>query len=341
MSANDSLMTPREAFLSWINSDKPTMRTTNGAFPAMLLKLDKTEDVVYVFKQDLRGISDKIKGPLRNLIFEYFCLYDKKHDVICSNSRMPEVLCKLERGDYAFEEDLRERLQDSVRSMVESRIANDRNNLSVQEVTDSNLLRSLEYYQEFGAIEDAKRHLFADGALFDTQYECSYEFSRWTDDELISFIDDPDGFAKAQADAYIQSHQEQILKKLMENETLQTAYQELMQNVDDPIHRMKKITDALNMIDAKTVRVTVCKEGKELSFKTDATSLKGEHKYYSTFNIPAADRREFEAAFGRYADFHAEDIVKISYGRRDIYVADQPDVEQQNDAGETLEMGGM
>ena len=78
-----------------------------------------------------------------------------------------------------------------------------------------------------------------------------------------------------------------------------------MQDTENPIHRMKAITEALKASGAKTVTVTVEKDGMELTFKTAANSLTGHRNYYSTYDIPAQDRREFERLFGRSADYCA------------------------------------
>lgn len=76
----------------------------------------------------------------------------------------------------------------------------------------------------------------------------------------------------------------------------------------------------------------------ELTFKTSASSLTGHKDSYSTYDIPAADRREFERVFGRYASYTAEDITAVTYCRRTIYEApfDQKEAEALS-----LKMGGM
>lgn len=66
--------------------------------------------------------------------------------------------------------------------------------------------------------------------------------------------------------------------------------------------------------------------------------MKGYRTYYSSFGIPAADRRIFEQMFGRYADFCAEDVAMITYGRNTIYTA--PTM-QTEDMAKGMVMGGM
>ena len=60
--------------------------------------------------------------------------------------------------------------------------------------------------------------------------------------------------------------------------------------------------------------------------------------YYSTYDIPASDRRKFEELFGRQADYTAEDVTRITYGRNTIYEA-APD--QTEELAKETGMGGM
>ena len=78
---------------------------------------------------------------------------------------------------------------------------------------------------------------------------------------------------------------------------------------------MKAIADAVKDSGAKTVTVTIQKDGAELTFKAAADSLTGRRGYYSTYYLPAQDRREFERVFGRNANYNAEEIMKITYGK--------------------------
>ena len=68
----------------------------------------------------------------------------------------------------------------------------------------------------------------------------------------------------------------------------------------------------------------------------------GHRNNYSTFHIPAADRRKFEEAFGRHAEYTAEDITRITYGRNTIYEAPPAPAEEIVSGTETtMQMGGM
>ena len=64
----------------------------------------------------------------------------------------------------------------------------------------------------------------------------------------------------------------------------------------------------------------------------------GHKNRYSTYDIPASDRREFERTFGRYSDYSAEDVTKITYGRNTIYEAPSVQAEEMEPM---MQMGGM
>ena len=124
-------------------------------------------------------------------------------------------------------------------------------------------------------------------------------------------------------------------RQFLENDALLAEYQALIQDTGSPIHRMKAITDALNSSNAKMVTVTVQKGEGELTFKMEASQMKGHHAYYSSYYIPAADRRRFQQVFGRSADFKAEDVIRITYGRNTIYLAEPAQAESTaKDGGE-------
>lgn len=85
---------------------------------------------------------------------------------------------------------------------------------------------------------------------------------------------------------------------------------------------------------AKTVNVTVQKDGVELTFKTSAESLKGLKSQYSTWYIAPSDRLQFRHLFGAGSDYSAEDIIRIAYGRSTLY-------EAPSAPAEDIEMQGM
>ena len=230
-----------------------------------------------------------------------------------------------------------EEISGRINRRVEDIVANDRSNLPIGELTDWQAIRNLENYQKYGAKEGAVQQILS-GQEPDGQFHSNYELSDLPEAAFIAYITDPELFIQAEAELHIKSNQETFLLQFLKTDALLAEYQALVQDTGSPIHRMKAITDAIEGCGAKTVSVTVQKDGQELTFKTAADYLTGHRNYYNTSGVAAPDRREFERLFGRYANYTAEDITKITYGRNTIY--ETPPV-QSEELGSALQMGGM
>jgi len=114
-----------------------------------------------------------------------------------------------------------------------------------------------------------------------------------------------------------------ILFAFLTNSATAKEYIALAGNTRHPAHRVKAIMEAVNASPAKTVRVTIRKDGTEFTFKTEAADLQRDcGNHYWTYNITAADRREFERIFGRSADYGPEHILRVEYGRAVLYEAE-------------------
>lgn len=325
----------RDDFQQWLDMGALSITLCDDDKPdMMLLSLEKKASLNYLYRTATEwdnaiswnnsltfcGVYDMER---RTLYLEEDSLY------IFMSGKLPLIT---ETGPS-----MTESISGRINQRVEDIIANDRNNLPVQEITGYQKLRQLQYYQEYGAKEAAIRQLFA-GKEPDSLFHSDYALNVLPETAFIAYLQDPEGFIQTEAEQYIKNQQEEFLLQFMENDALLIEYHTLMQDADNPIHRMKAITAAVIASGAKTVTVTVQKEGQELTFKTAASSLTGHKNFYSTYDIPASDRREFERLFGRYSDYNAEDITRITYGRNTIYEA--PDVQTET-MGPTMQMGGM
>lgn len=226
---------------------------------------------------------------------------------------------------------------DKINQRVESAIANDRDNLHVRDITGWRAARELKDYLEDGAHREALDRFFG-GNEPDGQFHSGYALDHLPEAAFMAWLQDPDGFIQTEADQYIKVNQEKFLLQFLKNDALLKEYQTLVQNPDSPLHRVKAISEAIKSSGAKTVTVTVQKDGEELSFRTGTTPLRGRYNSYSTSHITAADRQEFERLFGPHTNYTAEDITRITYGKRTIYEA--PPV-QAEDMAEGMVMGGM
>ncbi len=206
-----------------------------------------------------------------------------------------------------------------VNQYIDGIIQNDSSNLSTAAGPGWTRDSDYQYYLEHGARRDAIELLFKEQKP-DTQFHSDYSMGNWLDEDLVlAYLKDSEAVVKTHAEQYLASHQEQFLLQFLEMDALQKAYQELMSDAANPAHKMKAITDAVKTSGAKTVNVTVLKNGHEMTFKTAAHSLRGYRENYNCFDIQSADRQKFEQAFGRYADYTADEITRITYGRNTIY----------------------
>ena len=202
---------------------------------------------------------------------------------------------------------------------VEESIANSRDNLSVQDITGWKAARELKDYVEDGAHREALDRFFG-GNKPDGQFHSGYALDQLPEAVFMAWLQDPEGFIEAETEQYIKINQEKFLLQFLKNDTLLVEYQALIQDPDNPLHRVKAISEAIKTSGAKTVTVTVQINGKELSFRTGTTQLRGRYNSYSTCHIAAADRKEFEQLFGRFVNYTAEDITRITYGRNTIWI---------------------
>ena len=324
----------RDEFQEWLGLGTAPFTIWQGEKAVVTLsRLEKNPSVDYLYRIGVAQ-DNSISWDSSML----FCgVYDRDHRTLYLTKDSLRILMDgtfplvTEAGPSMAEE-----ISSRVNERVENTIANDRNNLSQREITGWQASRELEDYQ-YSVREQAVR-MFFDGIEPDGQFHGGYALNGLPEAAFIAYITDPDLFVQTEAEQYIKGHQEDFLLQFLKNDALLAEYQELVQNTSNPIHRMKSITDAVSGCGAKMVTVTVQKDGAELSFKMEADYLKGHHNTYNSYHIAAADRREFERLFGRHADYKAEDVVKITYGRNTIYEATPV---QSEEMAKDVGMGGM
>jgi hypothetical protein len=216
-------------------------------------------------------------------------------------------------------------LQEDVRRAVEDTIKDDRGNLRISEITDPTRLKRLADYPKYYAMGTARNHYLC--SEFDDYvflYHCHYEPTSWMEETFLDYILDPAGFAAAETADYLDNYQEQILEDFLGGDMIAAEYAAILANPLNPVHRVKRIMGAMRASSAKMVSVTICKDDVELTFKTEADQFRRDcDSYYSDWHIAAADRREFEKAFGPGAHYGPEDILRITYARAVLYEAQE------------------
>ncbi len=327
----------RDDLQRWLASGNGPLTVSVGEKEGtLLIALEKTSSVDYLYRTSIT--EDGSISCDNSLLFcgvydgENQSLYLAK-DAQTIFTRGPVSLVT-EAGGSMMED-----ICGKINRRVEDILANDKSNLPVQEVTGWQAAYSLEYYQKYGAREKAVQMLF-EGHAPDGAFHSGYAMEELPEGAFLAWLQDPEGFIQTTAETYIKSNPERFLLQFLKSEALLAEYQALAGNTGSPIHRMKAITDAINISGAKMVNVTVQKDGEELTFKMDAGRMKGHQTCYSTYYIPAADRRRFEQVFGRNAGFKAEDVIRITYGRNTIYEAPPAQEESMAESAGPV-MGGM
>lgn len=326
----------RKAFMEWLEDDRQTFLTAEkNKSASVVVKVPKTSEISYLFGGDSWNGS----GFTWNTQLEFCGIYVRPtkelHLVDRPISQIVTGLTEAELQD--IDSLLREKIVDGVNARTEMLLPADRRELPVEAITDQRIQKRLEEYREYGAEEDAVRRFFT-GRVPDGRPHGAYRADTISEDAMLTYLLNPEGYIQAEAERYIRENAEWFLSEFERSELLLSTYQALEEDTGSPFHRMRAITEAVERCGAKSVAVTIQKGGDELTFRTAAAALKGNRSYYNRLDITASDRREFEQMFGRYADYTAEDVTKITYGRAVIYEATpaQTETEEMN-----MTMGGM
>lgn len=304
-----------EQLSTWLASDDPGLcHFREGGNTFLFFRLAKSPDFDYLFCE--RRYNDD--GLTRDCTFEYAGIYCRKDGLLYDEQY--ELKAATHGTDDRSAAALLEQLKQATRRKVEAAIGNDRSNLTVTEITDAHLLHDLEYLNSYSAKEMARQH-YLDTIEFEAPaFRCHYGPDRWSEQSLLDYILDPEGYADKEAAAYIAAHQEDMLYTFLQNDAVLAEYQAILADTDNPVHYVKRIMAAMAGTSAKSVNVTICKDGIEFTFKTEAHILRGDcRSYYSTWNMTAADRREFQQLYGRNADYYPQEILKITYARNVLY----------------------
>lgn len=120
----------------------------------------------------------------------------------------------------------------------------------------------------------------------------------------------------------IEERKEEIGKSLINIDRKNELINKVNLDVSNIIHKKKEIVDTIKDKEYGNVHVFINKNGIEFDFKYDASILSNrwDCSYISTYNMQAQDRKKFENLFGMHQDFHYEDIYKLEYRNKPIYI---------------------
>ncbi len=308
-------MTDDEKFREWLKGEgNQPFILQNGDYSYVYLKVPRTSKFDYLYRQQ----AYKTAGLARNSSLEYVGIYNKLNDTIYDyrnyyNLNIPKNVYR-----YSVSE-MSQKLKESVVKEVESKIADNRENLSISILT-ADAQKKLEKFKEFYLEKEIRQKFLALETSKDIKYECQYSFDKWKDEDLLEYILNPEKFIELQANNFISVNQEQILLQFEESDLIKEGLQELEALDDGVLHRKRNIKWKMLENSAKTVNVTIERNGQKFTFKMEAEALRRDScDSYSSWNIVSKDRAEFERLFGRHESFYPEEITEISYCGKLIY----------------------
>lgn len=184
--------------------------------------------------------------------------------------------------------------------------------------------------------EDIERwaDLRAEKAFFSGQrpeeigYDPSVSSECFNQSDIFAYLKDPTTSIEPLAAEYLtltdgyqsrQSHNSMV-SGLEVEKLAREKCQAIYDNPNHVYHKQRDIANAIENTGAKSVRVTIDKDNKEFTFSTEASTLtRTGVDWYSTYDIKASDRAQFGSIYGKHEDYAAQDIVNITYGKKEIY----------------------
>ena len=334
-------MIPREDFFAWLREgQKPLQFIGNTKSCTTFVKLPHGENTVYLFSAT-HYMGTYIGPEIRwNKPFEFCGMYFPETQTLrLTEFDLARAIDHLEADEMKSVEHWCGHISQSVNERIEQKIANDRNNLSIQKLSNPKNIQWLQDFKEYGAKRQAAS-IFLRGDAPDLELHSFYNLQAFPDayqeDAMNLYFQDMEKFLEDEAQKYIDAHEEDILLTFLQNDLLREEYEALEQNTGGDFSLQRQITTAIRNAGAKTVAITVEKDGAELTFKADAREvIRSGDKYSPYCIVSGAERREYEALFGRYTEFSVQDITRITYGRNVLYEAPQDQAEKM-DVGMTM-----
>ena len=161
-----------------------------------------------------------------------------------------------------------------------------------------------------------KRYL--EDITIENEYQCDYSVKDYHK-HLVDFILNKDKIACEIAEEFHEKNKGEIVEEIIRNRYTIAESKKFNNGEYYDYTAMKRIIHSIPE-KSQSVNVTICKDGKEMTFKYEARYLRYDcGRCYSTWNMPCLARGTFEELYGRGAELYPTDITKITYGRKVIY----------------------
>ena len=232
-------------------------------------------------------------------------LYDVQYKLHCRLRDFAEIEYGCEIKCIGFEK--------CVRECVEQIVSQYSDTIAIDDETR----KRFEHYER--DIDEAARKIYLNETDTDFSYKCKYYVAEQFERYLIKYLIDREKIIRSVAEEYHEKRKDEIRDDIILNILTKERFELYKQGKDKRIEVVKKIVGSIPK-DCKTVKVTTVIDGKELTFRTDASEFRMDCKStYSTLYINASDREEYERLYGRYSGYKPEDITKITFYRKTLY----------------------
>lgn len=207
-------------------------------------------------------------------------------------------------------------IEDKARSMVDD-------SLKVEKLSEENS-KELEEYKKYDLKESVRNKFFTEiqkVTINDWFIRLDKNFL------IIDYItlgtkEEKEKFILQKAKENIQNNRNKIVLLLKKIDLLNKELKAIYKDKNHIYHIRKAIAQAVK--GKKTVNVTILKNEQTFTFKTETRTLSnGQYEeYYSDFDIQAKDRQKYKELFG-YEHYTADEILKITYGKKEIYTKEK------------------
>ncbi len=299
----------QEKFMTWLKSGSEEMymlKTHSSELAYFRHKLSNGLDIIYAYCRIRDGIIPLHDNP------EYQGLYRRETGQLYDVQYTTRKLI----GDDKYKElespTLQAEFESQVNERVEEMVAEFESDIKLDDTT-----KSQQESQEYYAGESARK-IYLQDINTDFTYQCDYNVYDFSN-KLMRYILDSETIVKETAETYLAENKDEIVEEIVLNLMTQQKIQELENGKDKSLTAMKNIIQSIPE-GCKTVNVTTVMDGKELTFKHEASNLRNDCRgSYSNWYMQAKDRREFEAVYGIHRSFTPMDITRITYGKKVLY----------------------
>lgn len=307
-------------FMDWLKCGEGVQCELCGSYWTYhIVRVYKNEHIDYLFIQNVYKENSGITKEYKLEYAGFYCKVDKK--LYDTHYYLQDLI---EKGGHPIPSDwsmLAKKMCDQVKSRVEELIDGDRTKLKISSISDPYLLSNLERAKNGGGKCAAREAFLGNNPV--GVYKCK-QFTGDLNDEnvILSYVVSPEAFVEQEALKYIEDNQEQILYEFLLQDIMKNEYDAILHDPSNSAHTVKQVIQAVSLSGAKNVNVTIRRGDAEGTFKFGADLLTRDcgSSGYNIWSLTKSERERFEKLFGSHkSDFHPQEIVRITYGRRVLF----------------------